>query len=111
MDRVPAEYKLYIRYAKMCSMVEPAAESELSFEAALDRLEELVRSLEDGDLPLDDALQAFEEGVRLSRFCHGKLQAAERRIEILLQDEDGEITPRPFLAEPGRAAEPGREDD
>lgn len=86
----------------MCCMAEPAAESEPSFEAALDRLEELVRSLEDGDLPLDDALKAFEEGVRLSRFCHGRLQAAERRIEILLQDQDGEIVPRPFEADPGR---------
>lgn len=83
-------------------MGEPAAESELSFEAALDRLEELVRSLEDGDLPLDDALKAFEEGVRLSRFCHGRLQAAESRIEILLQDPDGEIVPRPFQSDPDR---------
>ena len=62
-----------------------------SFETALERLEHIVKALEDGELPLDDALELFEEGIRLSRFCHGKLEQAERRVEILLKNESGEL--------------------
>jgi exodeoxyribonuclease VII small subunit len=62
-----------------------------SFETALERLEHIVRTLEDGELPLDDALELFEEGIRLSRFCHGKLEQAERRVEILLRNQSGEL--------------------
>ena len=69
---------------------------EMKFETALDKLEEIVRKLEDGDLPLDDSLKMFEEGVRLYRFCGGKLDAAERRIEILMKNEDGAVEPVPF---------------
>lgn len=71
-------------------------ESPATFETALDRLEEIVRRLEDGDMPLEEALEVFEEGVRLSRFCHGKLRDAERRVEILLRDESGAIEPQRF---------------
>jgi exodeoxyribonuclease VII small subunit len=77
-------------------MDEPGSHPQPSFEAALDRLEEIVRTLEAGEMPLEKALEVFEEGVRLSRLCHGKLRQAERRIEILLQGEDGEIKPGPF---------------
>jgi len=69
---------------------------EMKFETALDKLEEIVRKLEDGDLPLDDSLKMFEEGVRLYRFCGGKLDAAERRIEILMKNEDGKVEPALF---------------
>jgi exodeoxyribonuclease VII small subunit len=68
------------------------------FEAALGRLEDIVRSLEDGELGLDNALELFEEGIRLSRFCHGKLEQAERRVELLLKDASGDIGPVPFDA-------------
>ena len=60
------------------------------FESALERLEHIVKTLEAGDLALDNALELFEEGIRLSRFCHGKLEQAERRVEILLKSDDGE---------------------
>ena len=71
-------------------------EKEIKFEAALGKLEEIVRTLEEGDLPLDDSLRMFEEGVKLSKLCGQKLDAAERRIEILMKNEAGEETPRPF---------------
>jgi len=71
-------------------MARPAAPSapapELSFEAALERLEAIVAELESGELALERALAAFEEGVALSRRCAGDLEAAERRIEQLLGD-------------------------
>ena len=69
------------------------------FETALRRLEEIVKKLESGDLPLDSALELFEEGIRLSRFCTSTLERAERRVEILLKNEGGQIQPAPFEAE------------
>lgn len=60
----------------------------LSFESALDRLEQTVTRLEEGDLPLEEALVLFESGVRLSQRCHETLGAAERRIEILVAERD-----------------------
>jgi exodeoxyribonuclease VII small subunit len=70
-----------------------------NFEAALKRLEEIVRKLEGGELPLDTALELFEEGIQLSRFCNTTLEAAERRVEILLKSESGQPRPVPFEAE------------
>jgi len=69
---------------------------EMKFEEALGRLEEIVKNLEKGDMTLEESLRAFEEGIRLYRFCAGKLDEAERKVEILLKDEGG---PRagPFL--------------
>lgn len=55
------------------------------FETALKRLEEIVRKLEAGDASLDSTLELFEEGVRLSRLCHTKLEQAERRVELVLK--------------------------
>lgn len=60
-----------------------------SFEAALAELEAVVGRLESGDLPLEQALEAFESGVKLSRQCTATLDAAERRIEILMADRGG----------------------
>ena len=77
---------------------------ELRFEEALAGLERIVRDLEGGDLPLDDALRLFEEGVRLSRFCGAKLDEAEKKIEILMKGTDGEWRPEPF-----RTGEDGEE--
>lgn len=73
------------------------------FEEALKKLEELVKKMESGDLALDDSLKAFEEGIRLIRFCTGKLDEAERRVEILLKDDQGDITPAPFPRDEGDA--------
>jgi exodeoxyribonuclease VII small subunit len=60
-----------------------------TFESSLAALERTVRELERGDLPLEKSLELFEEGVRLSRECRERLSEAERRIEVLLQDDEG----------------------
>ncbi len=65
-------------------MTAQAENEELNFEDALARLEQIVEELESGDLGLESALSAFEEGVSLSRRCSGQLEDAERRIEILV---------------------------
>ena len=80
---------------------------EMKFESALDKLEEIVKKLEEGDIPLDDSLRMFEEGVKLARFCGGKLDAAERRIEILMKNEVGVVDSAPFDS----AGDAGSEDD
>ena len=69
---------------------------ERNFEAALKELEQIVEQLEAGDLPLEQSLELFEQGVRLSRDCQKRLDEAERRVEILLKDEGGGYTPSPF---------------
>jgi exodeoxyribonuclease VII small subunit len=71
----------------------------VDFESALKRLEEIVRKLEAGELSLDYTLELFEEGIKLSRFCHSRLEQAERRVEILLKDESGQTRAVPFEAE------------
>lgn len=58
------------------------------FESKLLRLEEIVKSMESGDLPLEQSLKLFEEGVKLSRECQGELDAAEQKVEVLLNSED-----------------------
>jgi len=74
----------------------PASEeSEIPFEAALERLEAVVDRLEGGDLALEESLAAFEEGVRLSKRCASQLEAAERRIEVLTR-EGGKWLARPL---------------
>ena len=64
-------------------------EQPKSFEASLEALEEIVHKLEDGDLPLEKSLELFEDGIRLSRQCQERLNQAERRIEVLLRDNQG----------------------
>jgi exodeoxyribonuclease VII small subunit len=63
------------------------------FEAAIAELEAIVKKLEEGDLPLEKSLELYERGVQLSRFCHARLEDAEKRIEIL--NERGGLTPAP----------------
>ena len=67
-----------------------------TFEASLEALERIVHQLEDGDLPLEKSLELFEEGIRLSRECQERLNQAERRIEILLRDNQGRTVAKPF---------------
>ena len=74
-----------------------------SFEAQLATLERIVRELERGDLPLEQSLDLFEQGVRLSRECQERLNEAERRIEVLLRGGDGSTIAAPF--EPDELAE------
>ena len=61
------------------------------FEAAIAELETIVKKLEEGELPLEKSLELYERGVQLSRFCHARLEDAEKRIEIL--NERGELKP------------------
>ncbi|RMF79579.1 MAG: exodeoxyribonuclease VII small subunit [Nitrospirae bacterium] len=76
-------------------MAEPAAPAE-SFESALARLEEIVGRLEAGELPLEESLALFEEGVGLVKECGRRLDEAERRVEKLVTDADGSTTVVPL---------------
>jgi len=75
------------------------SQPEKKFEDALKRLEEVLDSLEHGNLNLEESVKAFEEGVGLVRFCHGKLDEVERRVELLLKDEAGRFFTKPFPEE------------
>jgi len=75
-----------------------AEDESLSFEGALEQLESTVGRLEEGEMPLEEALELFETGVKLSRQCTTTLEAAEKRIEILVADREGgeDSEPAPF---------------
>lgn len=73
--------------------------AEIKFEDALKRLEEIVDALEKGDIPLGKSLKIFEEGVRLSRLCNKMLDKADKKVEILMRSENGELEARPFEPE------------
>jgi exodeoxyribonuclease VII small subunit len=66
------------------------------FESALKSLEDIVVQLEAGDLTLDRALELFEEGIKVSRFCSSKLEEAERKVEVLIKAADGTLKEAPF---------------
>ncbi|RJP37530.1 MAG: exodeoxyribonuclease VII small subunit [Desulfobacteraceae bacterium] len=68
-----------------------------TFEDSLAQLESIVEALESGDLPLEKAIKTFEEGVRLSRFCFEKLDETEKKINLLLKDQDGTIRENTFF--------------
>lgn len=63
-----------------------------TFESSLGELERIVRKLEDGEMSLEESLKLFEDGVKLSRECQERLDQAERRIEVLLKDADGNLS-------------------
>lgn len=69
---------------------------ETTFEDALTRLEEIVRTLDGGNAPLDKSLSLFEEGVALVKLCSGKLDSAEQRVKILIRGEDGKPAEQDF---------------
>lgn len=66
------------------------------FEDALKKLQEIVEKLEKGDLPLEEAMECFSEGIKTARFCHGKLEEAENKVQMLLKDQQGEWKSAPF---------------
>jgi len=66
------------------------------FEKAFQQLETVVKRLENEELPLDESLQLFEEGIRLSRFCHQRLEEVEKKIELILADAKGQPRTEPF---------------
>lgn len=75
------------------------AKKKEKFEQALQKLEAIVAKMEEGDLPLEEALKAFEEGVRLAKFCTSKLDEAERKVEKLVRDQSGKVQTSPFSEE------------
>lgn len=69
--------------------------AQLTFEQALKRLEEVVGKLEESEVPLEEAIELFQEGMRLSKICGEKLDKVEQKIEILIEEE-GKVSTRPF---------------
>ena len=72
---------------------------EIKFEKALERLEKIVEDLEAGNIPLEDALKKYEEGVKLSALCQKRLSQAEKKIEVLTKSLDGSLKKEPFEPE------------
>jgi len=70
-----------------------------TFEKAMMALEQIVKELEAGELPLEKAFEKFEEGVKLSKFCSEKLNETEKRVTLLLKDQEGDVLEQPFLSE------------
>lgn len=77
----------------------PEPQKKPDFEKSLARLEEVVRRLESPQLPLDEAMKLFEEGVGLANDCQKQLEEAEGRVEILLKKADGKMAAAPFEGE------------
>ncbi len=75
-----------------------SAKSE-PFEKNLERLDAIVQQLEDADLPLEKALQLYEEGMKLSEVCQKQLEEAEGRVEILMKKAGGKVVAEPFEPE------------
>lgn len=73
--------------------------SKQTFEKAMKKLEQIVQGLESGDLPLEKAINIFEEGVKLSKLCSNKLDETEKRVTILMQDAEGNVLEKPFKSE------------
>jgi exodeoxyribonuclease VII small subunit len=71
-------------------------EKNISFEEAMERLDGAVRALESGNLGLDAAMQTYEDAIKLLRICHGALENAERRVNVLVEGAGGELTQAPF---------------
>ena len=80
----------------------PKSSKSDSFEKNLERLDGIVRELEDADLPLEKALQLYEEGMKLSEVCHKQLEEAEGKVEILTKKAGGKVVAEPF--DPGDKA-------
>ncbi|MDH3358407.1 MAG: exodeoxyribonuclease VII small subunit [Desulfobacteraceae bacterium] len=70
-----------------------------TFEKAMNKLEKIVQEIESTDLPLEKAIKKFEEGVRLSKFCSEKLDETEKRITILLKDQNDRVFDKPFISD------------
>ena len=72
------------------------AKTSNDFERAFHQLETIVQRLEKEELPLDESLRLFEEGINLSRFCHQRLEEVEKKIELILADAKGQPRLEPF---------------
>jgi exodeoxyribonuclease VII small subunit len=78
-----------------------------NFEVSLQRLEEIVDEMEKGNVPLEQALKLFEEGLKLSSSCRKELEEAEGKVEILLR-QNGKLQPEPYEPATERAQQPGK---
>jgi len=76
-----------------------ATKAKPNFEKAIGDLEKIVKALESGDLPLEKALEKFEAGMKLSRYCSGMLDEAEKRVSLLMTDAAGAPVEKPFDVE------------
>ena len=72
--------------------------AEKKFEDAMKRLEDIVADLEGGEMPLEESLKSFEEGMKLLTFCSNKLDEVEKRVSLLIKESDGRYAKRPFEA-------------
>jgi exodeoxyribonuclease VII small subunit len=91
------------------------APAELNFETAMDRLEAIVEQMESGQLPLEDLIVRYEEGMNLVKVCQERLVSAEQKIEIIARNNAGKVTVKPFdsppeAPAPAVALEPQRND-
>ncbi|MDQ1331781.1 MAG: exodeoxyribonuclease small subunit [Thermodesulfobacteriota bacterium] len=73
--------------------------AKVTFEIAMKQLEQIVQELESGNLSLEDSIKKFEEGIKLSKYCSAKLDETEKKITLLLKDQDGNIIEKPFVSE------------
>ena len=78
-------------------MTKKAPLADLKFEAALERLEKIVSKMASGELPLEETLKRYEEGVGLARFCSEKLNEVQKKIELLKKNADGQWTKKSFV--------------
>lgn len=70
--------------------------AQKTFEQSMKQLERIVQELEDGELPLEKAIQKFEEGIKLTQFCSAKLDQTEKKVSVLLKNADGKVVTKPF---------------
>ena len=80
-------------------MAQDSGEIELSFEEAMEEIENLIRQMESSNLSLNETLMAFERGIQLTRFCQNYLDKAEQRIEYVIATASGELELKPLTLE------------
>jgi exodeoxyribonuclease VII small subunit len=73
--------------------------AQKTFEQSMKQLEQIVRELEDGDLPLEKAIKKFEEGMKLTKLCSAKLDETEKKISVLLKNAEGQMAEKPLVPE------------
>jgi exodeoxyribonuclease VII small subunit len=86
-------------YNELKAEMEKIDTENLDFESALEKLQKIVEDLEKGGLSLDNTLSEFSQGMKLLKFCHQKLDQAEKKIELMLKEDDEFTTEVPFDSE------------
>lgn len=71
--------------------------ANMNFEEAMNELEKIVEKLESGELSLDESLEAFQEGIELTKFCSNRLDEIEKKISILMENEEGKLEEKDFI--------------